>query len=241
MFQHKVNGRGGQIPIQAAISELPEWLQSALYRGAAKGGLTETDPLWGCLVANGELLKSYLDAQADGTKKSVEELTQAIRELSRSVKHRVEPESRPENIAKLWAAILIAVVAVFGVGYFACWSRTHLALEARMQEASQARHKRTASSQPGAFIPCGALRKYFDWPYHILRREERDPGDYHSPRRSQVWPAHILKRGRERSSAHSMNALSSDQGCRISRHPLNSLPLCRGHESLRNSSSINDM
>ena len=89
MFQHKVNGRGGQIPIQAAISELPEWLQSALYRGAAKGGLTETDPLWGCLVANGELLKSYLDAQADGTKKSVEELTQAIRELSRSVKHRV--------------------------------------------------------------------------------------------------------------------------------------------------------
>ena len=136
MFQHKVNGRGGQIPVQAAISELPEWLQSALYRGAAKGGLTETDPLWGCLVANGELLKSYLDAQADGTKKSVEELTQAIRELSRSVKHRVEPESRPENIAKLWAAILIAVVAVFGIGYFACWSSTHLALEARMQEVS---------------------------------------------------------------------------------------------------------
>ena len=99
-------GGAAGIPIQAAISELPEWLQSALYRGAAKGGLTETDPLWGCLVANGELLKSYLDAQADGTKKSVEELTQAIRELSRSVKHRVEPESRPENIAKLWAAIL---------------------------------------------------------------------------------------------------------------------------------------
>src|SRR6267154_2661571 len=142
-------GRGGQIPIQAAISELPEWLQSALYRGAAKGGLTETDPLWGCLVANGELLKSYLDAQADGTKKSVEELTQAIRELSRSVKHRVEPESRPENIAKLWAAILIAVVAVFGVGYFACWSSTHLALEARMQEASQ-RVERVINAQPTA-------------------------------------------------------------------------------------------
>jgi hypothetical protein len=124
VFQHKVNGRGGQIPIQAAISELPEWLQSALYRGAAKGGLTETDPLWGCLVANGELLKSYLDAQPDGTKKSVEELTQAIRELSRSVKHRVEPESRPENIAKLWAAILIAVVAVFGIGYLACWGES---------------------------------------------------------------------------------------------------------------------
>jgi hypothetical protein len=149
VFQHKVNGRGGQIPIQAAISELPEWLQSALYRGAAKVGLTETDPLWGCLVANGELLKSYLDAQADGTKKSVEELTQAIRELSRSVKHRVEPESRPENIAKLWAVILIAVVAVFGVGYFACWSRTHLALEARMQEASQ-RVERVINAQPAA-------------------------------------------------------------------------------------------
>ena len=196
MFQHKVNGRGGQIPIQAAISELPEWLQSALYRGAAKGGLTETDPLWGCLVANGELLKSYLDTQADGTKKSVEELTQAIRELSRSVKHRVEPESRPENIAKLWAAILIAVVAVFGVGYFACWSRTHLALEARMQEASQG-VERVINAQPTASRVPSLLAAHAGnisiGPIISFRRKERDPGDYYSPRGSQVWPGHLLK------------------------------------------------
>ena len=156
MFQHKVNGRGGQIPVQAAISELPEWLQSALYRGAAKGGLTETDPLWGCLVANGELLKSYLDAQAGGTKKSIEELTQEIRELSRSVKHRVEPESRPENIVKLWAAILIAIGAVFGAGYFACWSNTHLALEARMQEVNQ-RVDSVIHAQPTANVVASFL------------------------------------------------------------------------------------
>jgi len=44
--QHKVNGRGGQIPIQAAISECRNGFRAS-YRGAAKGGLTETDPLWG--------------------------------------------------------------------------------------------------------------------------------------------------------------------------------------------------
>ena len=132
------------------------------------------------------------------------------------------PTSRPENIAKLWAAILIAVVAVFGVGYFACWSRTHLALEARMQEASQ-RVDRVINAQPAANRVPSFLAAHSGnisiGPIISSDGKSESQGIIIRPGGSQVWPAHILKRGRERSSADSMNALSSDQGCRISLHP----------------------
>lgn len=146
MFPRKTangpDGQGGQIAIQLATSELPEWLKSALYRGAAKGGLTETDPLWGCLVANGELLRAYLDAEAGGTKKSLAELTQEVQKLARAVQYLKSPETRPENVAKRWGIILAIAAMIFGAGYCVCWSNMHMALEQRMA--------RVINAQPAA-------------------------------------------------------------------------------------------
>src|SRR5258708_2817006 len=43
------------------LPELPETWRSAVYREAAKMGLTESDPLWWFLVAHAVLLKTFLD------------------------------------------------------------------------------------------------------------------------------------------------------------------------------------
>jgi hypothetical protein len=55
-----------------------------------------------------------------GTKKSVEELAQEVRELARAVKHRVEPESRPENILSKWGIRVGIVAAAAAIGFFVC-------------------------------------------------------------------------------------------------------------------------
>ena len=180
MPQSRVNWQGGQIPFQAATAELPEWLRSALYRGGAKGGLTENDPLWGCLLATAEQLKAtaeqlkaYLDAQAGGTKRSVDELTQAVSALSRSVEsrvqprpverrveveHHVEPKSRHKNIGK-WVAILIGAGAVFGAGYFVCWSNAQSAMEKVRQQAKQ-QVDQVIEAQPAANLVSSFLAKH---------------------------------------------------------------------------------
>jgi hypothetical protein len=172
----QLNGRGGQIPVQTALSGLPPWLQNALYRGAAKGGLTESDPLWGCLLATAEQLKAtaeHLDAQAGGTKRSVDELTQAIRTLSQSVEsrvqprpverrveveHPVEPKSRPKNIGK-WVATLIAAGAVFGAGYFFCWRNTYSEIGKAKQQAEE-QVDRVIGAQPTANLVSSFLAKH---------------------------------------------------------------------------------
>jgi len=197
VFQRKIenrqNGQGGQIAVQTATSELPEWLQSALYRGAAKGGLTETDPLWGCLVANGELLRAYLDAQAAGTKQSVEQLSRDIRELTTALKHRVEPETRPENIAKRWGIIVIIAGSIFLAGYFVCWSRLHVALEVSMirdRQLADERVARVIKERPAD------ARPYLDFVSYggLFAREPIAPGPGHPETEGFVMrPGHLAK------------------------------------------------
>jgi hypothetical protein len=197
VFQRKIenrqNGQGGQIAVQTATSELPEWLQSALYRGAAKGGLTETDPLWGCLVANGELLRAYLDAQATGTKKSVEELTKEVRDLARSVQYVKSPESRPDNIAKRWGIIFIIAGCIFLAGYFFCWSRLHVALEESMirdRQIADERVARVIKERPAD------ARPYLDFVSYggLFAREPIAPGPGHPETEGFVMrPGHLAK------------------------------------------------
>src|SRR5271166_1260509 len=115
----------------------------------------------------------YLDAQAGGTKRSVDELTQAVSALSRSVEsrvqprpverrveveHHVEPKSRHKNIGK-WVAILIGAGAVFGAGYFVCWSNAQSAMEKVRQQAKQ-QVDQVIEAQPAANLVSSFLAKH---------------------------------------------------------------------------------
>lgn len=119
------NNGQSRVTIGEASAQLPEWLSLALHRAAARGRLSEKDALWGLLAANAELMRTYLDAEANGTKESIQKLEKQIQVLVRDIQYVKAPETRPSAVWRRIvlrtgiSALLLSLAFLAGVMYTA--------------------------------------------------------------------------------------------------------------------------